>query len=71
MDGIYKSKDTIKSDNKEMSEKIIQLEEDIYKAKAIGLQLIEQLKSSEKEIRDVTEFSKAKIREIEDLRIEK
>lgn len=67
LEEMSKSKDMIKKDNSELSDKVIQLEEDIYKSKSVSLQLIEQLKNSEKELRDITEFSKTKIKEIEEL----
>ena len=41
-----------------MNRKIIQLEQDIFESKTIGLQLIDQLKTCENDLIEVTESSK-------------
>lgn len=44
-----------------MNKKIIQLEQEIFESKTVGLKLIDQLKSCEKDLFEVTESSKKKI----------
>ena len=50
-----------------MNRKIIQLEQDIFESKTIGLQLIDQLKSCENDLIEVTESSKKKIDSLQKL----
>lgn len=44
-----------------MNLKIVQLEQEIFESKTVGLQLIDQLKSCENDLYEVTESSKKKI----------
>lgn len=50
-----------------MNRKIVQLEQDIFESKTIGLQLIDQLKSCENDLIEVTESSKKKIDSLQKL----
>ena len=44
-----------------MNKKIIQLEQDNFESKTVGLQLIDQLKTCENDLIEITESSKKKI----------
>ena len=55
MEDMSQSKEAVKEDNYQLNQKIIQLEQEIFESKTVGLELIDQLKKCEQDLFEVTE----------------
>ena len=53
LEEMSKSKEGVKKDNSRLNKKVIQLEQELFKSKTVGLKLIEQLKGCEQKIEEL------------------
>lgn len=67
MEDMQLSRDSCKKDNVQASQKLIQLEQELFESKKTGMKLIEQLRNCDHELEKVKQTARLKIRELHTL----